>query len=194
MIMNNKLNLLILTIVVVLSSLASEAAEPLTVQNFEGEARVAMTTGLGWKKDMRGKIGVGFGLELRQNIRNTPWDAGLMIDLNQACESFTCSDGSRDYLNNRVLSIAAAGDYNLRQGRRINPFAGLGIGVGFYDIPGSNPLNISTHGTAAVFIPRIGVEFAHHIRLTGSFTIVRKGFNSFNLSLGFVIGGRPKKQ
>ena len=44
-----------------------------------------------------------------------------------------------------------------------------------------------------LFAPRVGVEFIHHIRLTGQFNISRKGYNNFSLSIGFVLGGRPKK-
>lgn len=170
---------------------AAYAAEPLRVQNFEGEARIGLAVGLGWHKGMRGDIGPAFGLELRQNIKMSAWDVGLILDGVQGAVSEPRHNGNdRYHYSNRVVSVAAVGDYNFRQGRKINPFAGIGFGAGFYDQPVENDIS----GCLPVIIPRVGVELVHHIRLTASFHIIRNGFNAFDVSLGFVIGGRPKKQ
>lgn len=43
-----------------------------------------------------------------------------------------------------------------------------------------------------LFAPRIGIEFLYHIRLMAQFNICRKGYNNFSLTVGFVLGGKPK--
>lgn len=43
-------------------------------------------------------------------------------------------------------------------------------------------------------MPRAGVELFYHIRLTAHCMIVRHGFHTAALTIGFVIGGRPKKK
>ncbi len=48
-------------------------------------------------------------------------------------------------------------------------------------------------GTGAVFIPKIGVELWSHLRVFASAHIIRKGFNSLDIGLAVVIGGRKKK-
>ena len=73
----------------------------------------------------------------------------------------------------------------------MNPFAGMGIGVGFYDTVGNLLYDVS--GTGAVFIPKIGVELWSHLRVFASAHIIRKGFNSLDIGLAVVIGGRKKK-
>lgn len=56
--------------------------------------------------------------------------------------------------NNRTLSIGLIGHYNFRQCKAVNPFAGLGIGVGFNDVVSSVH---NSKGTSAVIMPQVGV-------------------------------------
>lgn len=182
---------LIAFIFVLFVSILSHATDPLDVQNFEGEARMGMTQGLGWHKGMYGKQNITFGVELRQNIKESPIDVGLMVDLNCVASAPKYHPEEGGSLRTRVLSFAGVTDYNFLQGHKVNPFFGLGIGVGGYDMPSSMD-GLNVHGCTAVFVPRVGVELLYHIRLTGSLTLIRKGFNSFNITLGLVIGGRPK--
>lgn len=75
--------------------------------------------------------------------------------------------------------------YNLRQGRKVNPYFGLGAGVAWWS---------PSYSKAGFAIePRVGVEFLYHIRLSIECQISRKYYNAVGLTLGFVIGGRPKK-
>mgnify|MGYP000761111573 CR=1 FL=1 len=95
-----------------------------------------------------------------------------------------------EWQNNRTLSIAATGGYNFRQGRKINPFAGIALGVACNDVVGDKLYPVK--GTSMLICPRVGVEFLYHIRLMTELNISRKGFNNAAISIGFVLGGRPK--
>ena len=177
-----------LAVLAVCSIGSARAEQPLPVQEFEGGVDAAMTVPVGNFHDLDHKLCVGFGAEFRHNIRRTGFDVGMRLGFNMA--RYEPHGDSYQAQSDGVVYAAAVGDYNFRQGRKVNPFAGLGIGVGFYDTTSGGLYN--SNGTAAVFIPRIGVELVHHIRVTASMHILRNGFNTFDISLGFVIGGRPR--
>ncbi len=185
---------IIASLLALLSLLAvkTNGATPI-VQMMEGEARVGMTTPLGGFHGGKASLSASLGLEGRYNFRGTPWDCGLMLELTTARYSFNhmFDHGSDLWQSNRTLGLAFTGDYNFRQGTKINPFVGTALGVAFNDAVGDKYFPLD--GTAMLFAPRVGVEFLHHIRLTAQFNISRKGCNNFNLSIGFVLGGRPKK-
>ena len=63
--------------------------------------------------------------------------------------------------------------------------------VAFNDVVGDK--YFPSEGTSMLFAPRVGVELLYHIRLMAQFNISRKGYNNFSLTIGFVLGGRPKK-
>lgn len=117
-----------------------------------------------------------------------------MIDLSTARRGYEhlYNDGYDRWQNNRTLALALTGDYNFLQGKKVNPFIGTAIGVAFNDVVGDKCF--PTKGTSMLFSPRVGVEFFHHFRLATQFNLSRKGYNNLSVTLGFVIGGRPKKQ
>lgn len=166
------------------------AVEPLAVQNFEGEAAVGLSMPLGSYRAGHSEAGVGLGLALRYNVPSTPLDAGVFVRLDCAQRSFPESGYSGNQ-NNRALCIGVSGAWNFRQGRKVNPFAELGIGVAQNDVVGSRAYPVKS--TSAAFVPKIGCEFFHHIRVHAYCQFSRKGFNTYGLSLGVVIGGRAKK-
>ena len=169
------------------SILSAKAVEPLRVQNFEG--------GLGLFRNsypinsIKGsESNVGFCLlpsaEVRFNFPNTPWDIGVLYSYITASylDDFDCGCFS----GNESQLIGVCSHYNLRQGRKVNPFFGVAAGVSI----------LYSHGfrnTGFAIEPRVGVEFLYHIRLSLECQISRKHYNAVGLTLGFVIGGRPKK-
>lgn len=163
------------------------------VQMMEGEIRAGLTTPLGAYHTGKAQVSAALGIEGRYNIKGTPWDCGLMLDLTTARRGYEhlYNDGYDRWQSNRTLALAATGEYNLRQGTKINPFVGAALGVAFNDVVGDR--YFPSNGTSVLFAPRIGVEFVYHIRLMAQFNICRKGYNNFSLTLGFVLGGRPKK-
>lgn len=93
-----------------------------------------------------------------------------------------------------MFSIGAVSHYNFRQGRKVNPFAGLGLGVSFYSTDGHDFTHpYPTDGRAVNFIPKFRVELFSWVRFTGYGVIVRKGYNVIGLSVGLTIGGWRKK-
>ena len=163
------------------------------VQMMEGEVRIGMTTPLGGYHDGKAKLSASLGIEGRYNFRGTPWDCGLMLDLSTARRDYEhlFNDGGDRWQSNRTLALALTGDYNFRQGTKINPFVGAAWGVAFNDVVGDK--YFPSEGTSMLFAPRVGVELLYHIRLMAQFNISRKGYNNFSLTIGFVLGGRPKK-
>lgn len=184
-----------LVVATLMTPLPGSAADLLPVQGMEGEIRLGPSFALDGSPGYNhtGHMGIGFGLELRQNIESSPWDVGILFDMTDTRHTYRkINDSSVSKVDNWVNSIAGIVDYNFRQGRTINPFAGIGVGLGFYNQDGS-PFETCSSGNTAVFIPRIGVELAHHFRIAASCHIIRRGFNTAELSIGFVIGGRPRK-
>lgn len=168
-------------------------AQTKIVEMMEGEIRAGLTTPLGGYHTGKPQISGALGIEGRYNFKGTAWDCGLMLDLSTARRGYEhlYNDGYDRWQNNRTLALAATGDYNFRQGKKINPFAGAALGVALNDVVGDK--YFPTKGISMLFAPRIGVEFVYHIRLMAQFNICRKGYNNFSLTLGFVLGGRPKK-
>lgn len=182
------------TIFLILSLLSLQIkTKASVVQMVEGEIRAGLTTPLGGYHTGKAQVSATIGIEGRYNFKGTPWDCGLMLDLSTARRGYEhlYNDGYDRWQNNRTLALAATGEYNLRQGTKINPFVGAALGVAFNDVVGDK--YFPSKGTSMLFAPRIGVEFIHHISLMAQFNICRKGYNNFSLTLGFVIGGRPKK-
>ena len=168
-------------------------AQTPVVQMMEGEIRAGLTTPLGGYHSGDAQIGGTIGLEGRYNFKGTPWDCGLMLDISTARRDYNYlfNNGNDHWQSNRTVALAATSEYNLRQGTKINPFVGAALGVAFNDVVGDE--YFPSNGTSLLFAPRIGVEFVHHIRLMAQFNICRTGYNNFSLTLGFVLGGRPKK-
>lgn len=169
-------------------------AQEKVVQKMEFEFRGGLTTPIGAYHDGSSQTGAALGLECRYNFKGRPWDCGLMFEVTTARRGFD-SQYNKDadiWQSNRTYSLAATGSYNFRQGKNVNPFAGVAIGFAGNDVVGDEVY--PSKGTSLLFAPRVGVELLHHLRLSLSSNVSRKGYNNLQFSLGFVIGGRPKKQ
>ena len=188
-----KKSILLVLIAVINTIAAYSQSNDNLVQMLEGEARVGFTTPLGGYHSGKSQISVSVGLEGRYNFKGTPWDCGLMLELSTARRGYNhlFEEGNDRWQSNRTLALALTGDYNFCQGKKVNPFIGTGIGVGFNDVVGDK--YFPSKGTSMFFSPRVGVEFLYHFRVSAQCNICRKGYNNMSISLGFVLGGRPKK-
>lgn len=186
--------ILFLLFAVASSVTAYSQGNPKIVQKMEVEARAGLTTPLGDYHTGKPQISASLGLEGRYNFKGTPWDCGIMLDLSTARRGYEhlYNDGYDRWQSNRTLALALTGDYNFRQGTKINPFIGTAIGVAFNDVVGDK--YFPSKGTSMLFSPRVGVELFYHLRISAQFNICRKGYNNFSLALGLTLGGRPKKQ
>lgn len=167
------------------------------------EAEIFYGIGTGFKYHGVNADGGTLGLELRGNIKNTGWDVGAFLRYDATGYDFTGhvsppdSDHGMGYDLDQYQSaftIGVVSDYNFRQGRKVNPFAGLGIGLSSYSTAGHDFQHpYSTDGCTLSFIPRFGVELFSWVRFTGYAFIVRKGYNTVGISLGLTIGGWHRK-
>jgi hypothetical protein len=183
----------LISILLVFCSLYVSAGEPIEVQPIEGGANFGIT--LPTKPDGgTSKVSGFIGFELRYNIPNTKFDFGVYGDIKGLEYGYNVlveQDGElyRDRVN--VLSYANSygfvSHYNFGQGKKINPFIGLGIGLVHCEWHGDYM------GTALGLSPRFGVELFHHLRIACQFEYNTKQYDSASITVGFVIGGRPKK-
>ncbi len=171
-------------------------AQPRDVQHCEGDVHVGATMPAGSFHDGDKQVGGNLGLEFRYNLGHAklPLDFGLGVDVVSSVYHFHSNDEhSGGDQSNRTFAVQALCDYNFNQGHNVAPFVGLGMGVGRHDVINDNVYEAGDGEACFVVTPRVGVELVHHIRLTLNATLSRKGYNAFGLSLGFVLGGRPKK-
>lgn len=161
------------------------------VKRFEAEARLGATFPVGFLGHTERVSGPSMGLELRYNFRKIPLDIGLAAELTTAVYKLN-RNGRSDYQSNRTATITLFSDYNFKQGRKVNPFIGTGIGLGMNNALNDLLYEVNEGGTC-VFVPRIGVELFRHLRLSLSSHISQKGYNNICFSIGYAFGGGLKK-
>lgn len=169
--------------------------KPVKVQRMEGEAGIGFSFPADSYHKMDGKLGLNMGIALRYNIPESGFDCGIAIDLTGVTRECTNPwyPQYRMTQTNRIVGFSLTGGYNFRQGKKVNPFAEIGLGVGLYDSVGDVLYDVNG-STGMLFTPKIGVELWHHLRIYASSHIIRKGFNSLDIGIAVVIGGRPKKR
>ncbi len=162
------------------------------MQPFEGELRAGLGLPIGNYHNGKASIGASLGIEGRHNFPTLPLSVGVMVDLISSIREFDniIPDGYYSQ-NNRTLAFAATTEYNLRRDTKMHPFTGIAIGMARQDVEGDR--YIPTKATSIFFSPRIGIELLYHLRLGLQLNISRHGYNTSYLTLGFVIGGRPKR-
>lgn len=182
----------VLLLMLKLSMFMANAEEP-EVQKLEGEVRMGLTTPVGTYHYGKAQTSLSLALEGRYNIESTPLDVGFMIDLSTARRSYKdfFREGFDYWQNNRSLVMAVLGDYNFHNGTKVNTFVGAALGVAKNDVVGDECFPSS--GNSLYFAPRIGIEFLYHIRLMTQLNLCRKGYNNLSISIGLVLGGRPKR-
>lgn len=173
------------------------------VQSVEGGFYLGPNLPLGGYRGGENRAFLTMGLSVSYNLESVPVDVGVFMQFD--CVKHRFADSSTIYAdgmpvgsftyskdqNNRTLTLGIVGNYNFRRCSKINPFAGLGIGVGFNDVVGDR--TFWSKGTSFVAIPRVGVEFWHLFRVSAYATLCRTGYNNAGLTLGFSFGGRPRK-
>lgn len=187
------------------------------VQMLEGEARIGCSQPLGGYHSGRPVLSNTSGLELRYNFYDSPWSCGIMVDLSNACRIYdyqhvlTCPDnrhhstierfpgrpGFSLWEFNNTTAFAIVGEYNFRQGTKINPFAGMAAGLGRKKYIGAEDISDDrfekSEGSAFYMSLRAGVEVFYHFRVNVQLNFTQKGYNTSAMTVALVIGGRPKK-
>lgn len=168
------------------------------VQRVEGGIFGGISVPMDRYHKFRNEVASAWGVEVRYNLKQLPADVGLTAGFSNSMHEYDAPNHewfkSAQYTY-RTWQIAAVGDWNFRQGALVNPFAGLGLGIGIDHTDGWLTEGVTPEKKCSHFMimPRVGVELAHHIRITGDMRLGRKPFNAFCLTLGLTLGGRPKK-
>lgn len=194
-----KLFLLLAVALVALSASAQLYQKPEKVGKFEIEPFYGL--GFGYKYHGQcSDLAATTGVELRGNISNSPWAIGGFMRFDAVSYNF------KDYYvpentimfdkrqDNYILSLGAVTEFNFRQGRKVNPFAGFSLGFSIYatEDNGGYSHPHDTEGTSAIFIPRIGVELWGWVRFTAYTVLLRKGYNATGITVGVTFGGKRK--
>lgn len=154
-----------------------------SIKSFEFETSLGTTYGL--DKYVGDKcFGPAFALEGRYNFKKRPLDLGLEIYCGSTLRNYDGEDQSC-----RIASIMIFSDYNFNRGKRISPFAGLGVGVASCDVVVGS---YGDEGGRYIISPRVGIEFLRHIRLTCYSRLCMKAYNNIGLSIGYAFGGGLK--
>lgn len=166
------------------------------IQKFEGELNIGVTYPLTNFYGGKFLAGPEFGVEFRYNVPETKFDLGISLNATTAVYKFNDYQGADDdwywEQSNRSVNIIAVGDYNFMQGEKINPYAGVGVGLSINEA--INEVIYDDSGASFVFRPRVGLELFHHLRISFFGTFNKRGYCNAGFVIGGVIGGRPKKK
>lgn len=139
-----RITLLAITVLCFLGMFAQESK----VQNVEGGFYVGPTIPLGGYHGGTNKAFLSFGASLSYNFQSVPVDCGVFMQMDFPRHEFFTSGtvysegvpvGSYTYNQtqlNRTITVGVVGNYNFRRSSKVNPFVGLGLGVGFNDAVG----------------------------------------------------------
>jgi opacity protein-like surface antigen len=182
----------ILFVIMVIGHICAMAQENVDVQPFEGGIILGVNYGLDSYYGGYPMLGLKLGFDVRYNIPKTKFDVGIYYYTN-FLRHYLCKEVAVDgktfssSTDSAVNTIGAYSHYNFRQGQKVNPFVGLGIGYSDCDFESKS------RGSHASIMPGVGIELRSRWRLCADFEIVRRGFNNFAFTVGYVFGGRPKK-
>lgn len=156
------------------------------VGQFEGEVGVSLPVAAK-KLGSRYEPAWNAYAEGRCNLKSVPVDMGFQVQYGAFYREWRKIGLDRDF---RFLTFLAVTDYNFRRTKNISFFVGLGAGMSAVSIEHSD-LEAATrkHTYSACILPRVGIEFFHHVRLTAGYRLMNEEYSSFELSLGVVFGG-----
>lgn len=175
-------------------ALNERKSETVRVRPIEYEMHLGASQPLGSKIAGTDRdFGATIGCELRYNFKDSPFDVGVTIDVTTAWYNWMLDEEYDCTQSNRTVFYGVTGDYNFGQGRAVNPFVGLGLGVGSH-LAILDELDDTNDGrTTAMIMPRVGVELWRHLRLTLAANLSCKYYHNATLTVGYVIGGGRKK-
>lgn len=183
----------LLLLFVLLGCTGAYAQKPRVVRALEVEVGAGMTFGaanIGFDKTKIGELGF---VELRYNMRELPLDLGFRVN-----GLVFGREIDRVNLNFLSTNFMVTSDLNIGRKSKFAPFVGIGVGYASFE----NSSQIVAHGDgeytddgpggSVCFMPRVGIELFHHLRVSGYYMIEERGNRHFGLTLGVVFGGGPK--
>lgn len=150
------------------------------------ELRDALSLPLGSYHGGDSKPQMAGGADFWYSFDNLPWDCGLFTQFDVAKRRF--EGGSQ---KNESASFGVLGCYNFHKGEEVNPFVSVGVGASYHDTSGYEFLHTSEWSGALTM--RSGVEICGELRVGVHIQVSRKGYNTWGLNIGWVMGRRMKK-
>ncbi len=161
------------------------------VQKVEGGLNLGLVSAIGNFHNGTTLISPEISLDVRYNLPDSKWDVGLSALNSTAVYRFKLEDLDDAEQSNRTFAWVLTGHYNFKQGEKVNPYAGIGLGYAVLeDVTGHY---YPQHAERLLIKPELGVELFHHLRVGLTSNISKKGFNNIGITIGGVIGGRPVK-
>ena len=132
--------------------------------------------------------GLSLFIETRYNIPELPFDIGLQASVS----GYGGNNNGYDVTNRGSLITFV--DYNFRYFKKIDFFAGLGVGMGMidYEYMFGDRKDVS-HNRTFVVNPRVGIELFHHLRITAEYKWMDLYYSYFGINIGVPIGGGVRK-
>lgn len=182
----------VMCVATVVSAQSGKASKTIGVRPVEFELCAGVAFPLDHIPASNASSGPILGMELRYNFKNSPMDIGLVLNFTSIYYEFDHVPEELEQ-DNHTTMIGFTTDYNFRQGRNVNPFIGVGLGLGVHDALLDVVEDTNDCNNTVEFSPRVGVELWRHLRLTLGANISCKYYNSVGLTVGYVIGGGKKK-
>ncbi len=142
--------------------------------------------------------GASFLAEGRYNFTRLPIDVGLQVN-GSLLHRESKHAGEMKFKSWNILAVS---DYNFFRTDRISLFAGAGFGYAFHQEsapvsfddtqPNWNGFSSAGDRHGACFMPRIGAEFFHRVRITVDYRIEERANRHCCLTVGLVFGGGKK--
>lgn len=197
-------------------TLSSVAQSPKTLTPFPREVR-AIEGEIGFgirfgapKLGFDETIGFTCQIEMRYNLPRLPLDFGIQASMGTLNRFRSPIDPSLpswlrdDDVWIKSWNVLVVSDYTWRRTKRVSFFAGLGLGYAHFDAtapiseyvsedPYYYALSAGDPKNGICVMPRIGIEFFHHLRLTLDYKFQERANRHFNISIGGVFGGGKKK-
>lgn len=171
------------------------AAAARKVGRVEGEIGGGISFGADKLNFDENKLGATFYAEARYNVQRLPLDVGLQA----GGTIFHRESVNAGQLKFRTWNVMAVTDCNFRRQKNISFFAGIGLGYAFLNHsapiafddsqPNWGGFSTGTRTGSFCFMPRIGVELFHHLRVTFDYKLQERANRHFGLTLGVVLGG-----
>lgn len=165
------------------------------IRRLEGEIGCGLTFGPDKLNFDRNNTGATMYVEARYNLRRIPLDFGVQV----RGTIFHRESFNAGRMAFKTMNLTAVTDYNFRRHQKISFFAGFGLGyAGLSDsapitFDNSRPnwagFSTGTKTGSFCFMPRVGVEFFHHLRVTLDYKFREKANRHFAVTIGGVFGG-----
>ena len=128
--------------------------------------------------------GVDANIELRYNFATAPVDLGLYYSICSLRRGESVGNMAKNFAFDSQ-NLLVTSDYIFYQGRNVQPYAGLGVGLAWSDINTDG----SIHGTHFAVMPRVGIEIVQRLRISLGYKLFDRANNHLVLGIGLVFGG-----